>query len=279
MTKTTQFSACTQHNPYRDHTVRRMLTHSLWMFLVVAFAGQVQADTYYFHNDHLGTPQVLTDENQAVVWKGEYDPFGKATETVALVEQNLRFPGQYVDRETGLHYNYFRDYDPSTGRYAQSDPIGLNGGINTYSYVSGNPIRYIDIFGLEKLILVSEGFFTMDRVLYVNAERFPDKEGTLHIIAHGTPEWIGDDRRGRVRRDRLYPDDLARLLRNGDIWKEGVPIEIWGCSTAGGGDTSFAATLANLLGVPVKGFENNISVYDLNRRHAASMIKYLPTQP
>lgn len=103
--------------------------------------------TYYFHNDHLGTPQVLTDVNQAVVWQGDYDPFGKVTETVATVEQNLRFPGQYLDRESGLHYNYFRTYDPTIGRYTQSDPIGLGGGINTYGYAYQNAISYTDPTG------------------------------------------------------------------------------------------------------------------------------------
>ena len=95
------------------------------VLLAVLFSGAAYAETYYFHNDHLGTPQALTDKDQNVVWQAEYDPFGKATETVATVEQNLRFPGQYLDRETGLHYNYYRTYDPAIGRYISADPIGI----------------------------------------------------------------------------------------------------------------------------------------------------------
>ena len=61
---------------------------------------------------------------------------------------NLRFAGQYFDEETGLHYNYVRDYDPQTGRYVQSDPIGLNGGLKSYTCVGSNPINLTDFFGL-----------------------------------------------------------------------------------------------------------------------------------
>ena len=64
---------------------------------------------------------------------------------------NLRFPGQYFDAETGLNYNYFRDYDPKTGRYVESDPIGLNGGLGTYTYVGDSPIRYMDVLGEDVL--------------------------------------------------------------------------------------------------------------------------------
>ena len=100
---------------------------------------------------------MLTDDEQNVVWEAEYAPFGKATETVTIVEQNLRFPGQYLDRETGLHYNYFRTYDPQIGRYLESDPIGLRGGINTYIYVGANPLTYVDPEGLTGLSTVISG--------------------------------------------------------------------------------------------------------------------------
>jgi len=91
----------------------------------------------------------MTDENQNVVWQADHKPFGESTITVATIENNLRFPGQYFDAESGLHYNYFRYYDPETGRYITSDPIGLNGGVNTYAYVGGNPLSRIDPYGLR----------------------------------------------------------------------------------------------------------------------------------
>ncbi len=103
--------------------------------------------TYYIHSNHLDTPQVITDQNQTVVWQATYTPFGEANITTASIENNLRFPGQYFDQETNLHYNYFRDYDPSIGRYITSDPIGLAGGLNTYAYALQNPVFYTDPTG------------------------------------------------------------------------------------------------------------------------------------
>ncbi len=105
---------------------------------------------YYYFNDHLGTPQQLYARSGKLVWEATYDTFGLAhiNESKTTIENNLRFPGQYYDTETQLHHNYFRDYDPQTGRYIQSDPIGLDGGINTFVYVGGNPNRGIDPWGL-----------------------------------------------------------------------------------------------------------------------------------
>lgn len=90
-----------------------------------------------------------------MVWQAHNDPFGRASVTTPTVVNNLRFPGQYFDAETGLHYNYFRDYDPSLGRYIQSDPIGLAGGLNTYIYVEANPINKVDPKGLTGTIILS----------------------------------------------------------------------------------------------------------------------------
>jgi len=108
----------------------------------------VEANTYYYHNDHLATPQKMTDASGTIVWAADYKPFGEATITVSTITNNLRFPGQYFDAETGLNYNYFRDYNPVIGRYIEADRIGLRGGINLYSYVGNKPVRFIDPWGL-----------------------------------------------------------------------------------------------------------------------------------
>lgn len=113
---------------------------------------------YYYHNDVLGTPKKISNALQQIVWQADHTPFGMATMTAASVENNLRFAGQYFDQETGLHYNYFRYYDPSTGRYVTSDPIGLNGGINTYGYAYQNPISNIDPDGLNPFTAARAGW-------------------------------------------------------------------------------------------------------------------------
>ena len=111
-------------------------------------------DIVYLTSDHLNTPRIGTDANAQVVWRWEGDAFGDTRtdndpdNDDQNVTVNLRFPGQYYDRETGLHYNWHRYYDPKTGRYVSSDPIGLEGGVNTFTYVENNPLRWIDLEGL-----------------------------------------------------------------------------------------------------------------------------------
>jgi RHS repeat-associated protein len=109
---------------------------------------QAGGEYYWYQNDHLGTPQKMISANGTVVWSARYDSFGLATVGVETVKNNLRFPGQYFDYETGLHYNWHRFYDPETGRYITADPIGLDGGINLYAYVENDPINWVDPWGL-----------------------------------------------------------------------------------------------------------------------------------
>lgn len=115
----------------------------------------LKTNTHYFVNpDHLGAPRSVAFANGRALWTWDHDPFGVAQPNqnpngFGNFVYNLRFPGQYYDSETGLHYNMARDYDPNTGRYIQSDPIGLAGGVNTYGYVGGNPIGFVDSAGLD----------------------------------------------------------------------------------------------------------------------------------
>ena len=104
---------------------------------------------YYLHDDMLGTPQLATDSNQAVAWQASYDPFGQASAS-GTITQNLRFPGQYFDVESGWNHNGFRDYLPALGRYAEPDPLGrLGSGNDLYAYVYNNPANLVDPFGLQ----------------------------------------------------------------------------------------------------------------------------------
>ena len=118
------------------------------IYLLLLLNDKSAEGAYYYINDHLGAPQIITDDSGSVVWQAEYLPFGKVNISVAQIENNLRFPGQYFDAETGLHYNWNRYYDPETGRYIAADPIGLGGGINLYRYANANPANWYDFDGL-----------------------------------------------------------------------------------------------------------------------------------
>jgi RHS repeat-associated protein len=100
---------------------------------------------YWYHNDHLGTPQMITTSYGAVVWSAKYGSFLNATvDASSIIENSLRVSGQYEDTETELHYNYHRYYDPQIGRYLRVDPIGFEGGLNLYAYVQNDPINFLD---------------------------------------------------------------------------------------------------------------------------------------
>ncbi len=106
----------------------------------------------YLQTNHLGAVEMATDTKGKPIWETNYSPFGKLMPAVARArpgfELNLRLPGHYADKETGLYYNDHRYYDPARGRYLTPDPLGLGGGANGYAYVDGNPLKYIDPEGL-----------------------------------------------------------------------------------------------------------------------------------
>ena len=111
----------------------------------VTAAGDLQ----WVLSDQVGQPQKLLDASAALLWDRIAHPFGDTYAQVTGMETDepQRFPGQRFEQLTGLHYNYFRDYDPSLGRYIQADPTGLRGGLNIYLYAKANPYKYIDPTG------------------------------------------------------------------------------------------------------------------------------------
>ena len=143
---------------YADPATQQISDETVWLGdLPIATVRQDngQAKAWYLHSDHLATPrQVVDPASNSVLWQWEGEAFGATPPDEdpdhdgKKFIQNLRFPGQWQDRVSGLVYNYYRDYDPELGRYIQSDPIGLKGGINTYGYVGGNPLQLSDPEGL-----------------------------------------------------------------------------------------------------------------------------------
>ena len=128
---------------------------------LVAILSDHDGSAYqYVETDHLGTPRAVVHPQQnTIIWRweltttafGEHAPNQDPDGNGKAYVLNLRYPGQYFDAESGLHYNYYRDgYDPGTGRYTQPDPIGINGGFGLYSYVDNQPVTYVDPTGLIK---------------------------------------------------------------------------------------------------------------------------------
>lgn len=114
-------------------------------------------DVWFYHCDHLGTPQEMTDHSGAIIWKAQYKAWGECQtekaksnffENSEIISNNIRFQGQYFDLETGLHYNRYRYYSPYVGRFVSKDPIGLLGGSNNYAYTP-SPTEWVDPLGLS----------------------------------------------------------------------------------------------------------------------------------
>ncbi|MBT9512811.1 MAG: hypothetical protein IV104_10735 [Acidovorax sp.] len=205
------------------------------------------------HSDHLNTPRRLTQSNGRVAWQWAYSAFGDEQPTTAAkrftsettnpttgttsipdVTFNLRYPGQYFDKETNLHYNYFRTYAPSTGRYTQGDPIGLDGGWNRFSYVGGNPLSYVDPMGLwitatydqktGNLYVYDDTTGTMTTGSFESGGKpwgAPIPNGDYDLLGHPDPDFFrlepvdssyGDDTDFRTSRDKFRLHKPGRTL-------------------------------------------------------------------
>ena len=121
---------------------------------ITTYNGSDKArEILYYHNDQIGIPREMTDEEGNIVWSGDYSGWGKLTQEGRLkldIHQPFRLQNQHYDEETGLHYNFFRYYDPEIGRFTQQDPIGLMGGGNLYVFAPNNQ-QWIDPLGLNSL--------------------------------------------------------------------------------------------------------------------------------
>ena len=174
---------------------------------------------YSVETDHLGSPRLITDATQTPRWHWHSAPYGDTQpnenpSSKGVLVYNFRFPGQYYDKETNLYYNWYRDFDATTGRYIESDPIGLDDGINTYTYVAGLPISDVDPSGLAACAVsfpsypVDTGFgFTSTSLGHAGVVSY-DAAGSTRYYEYGrydpvNPYVIGDRRpaeEGNVRR-------------------------------------------------------------------------------
>jgi len=203
---------------------------------------QVRNNTiFYYHNDHIGTPQALTDVRGEVVWQARYKVYGNIVSyDVEEVENNLRFQGQYFDKETGLHYNRHRYYHPVIGRFTTVDPIGLEGGNNNYQYAP-NPVTWVDPLGLVDINL-----FSKTENIHQYATKVASDPNRFSVGAHGNPSLIHDQNHKEVT-----PKKLAEKIQAHPKYKKGMPVDLLSCST-GKGVGSYAQKLSNQLGASVK---------------------------
>ncbi|EKK7687956.1 RHS domain-containing protein, partial [Cronobacter sakazakii] len=166
-----------------DHYVQYVYTEGSYEPLARVDSVFDDCEIYWYHTELNGLPERVTDADGQTVWRGQFSTWGETERELSVpqwqVPQNLRFQGQYLDRESGLHYNLFRYYDPVVGRYTQMDPIGLAGGMNTYSYV-GDPLTWVDPLGL--MSCGSDAVLLRQNMIREGIEEPSFKNSAHHIV-------------------------------------------------------------------------------------------------
>ncbi|MCC4607775.1 RHS domain-containing protein [Xanthomonas campestris pv. zinniae] len=196
-------------------------------------AAEPDAQIYYFHNQPNGLPEELSDNRGNLVWRAQYKtwgsavaeswqafddvgrPMGRAIEGAeASAPQNLRMQGQYLDRETGLHYNTFRYYEPEVGMFTTPDPIGLAGGMNLHQYAP-NPMAWVDPWGWKDYEVSSNsaGQDTLGRGVHVNVDGKGLPRGG-HVGLHPNGNGIGLDQNQADPATRKLSDAQWRKVQD-----------------------------------------------------------------
>lgn len=183
------------------------------------------------------------------------------------------FPGQFFDQESGLNYNYFRDYDPKTGRYIEPDPIGISGGPNLFIYSINNPINVIDPFGLRVIDIILKGDPASG---YVR-----DIPGSIVINGHGSSGFISNGRYGREvgKYERLDASDIVRKLLDPNEWNWNPeePIIINSCKAAEKGPNGSPSLIEQVAKkLRTKGFNPEVWGYSERLRHNSILGDYPP---
>jgi len=176
---------------------------------------------YYYHLDQLNTPRFVTNNKAKVVWENQADVYGyEELEADAdfnkenSFTQLIRYQGQYLDEESGLHYNRYRYYSPKQQRFIHQDPIGLVGGINHYQYAP-NPVNWVDPFGLsckEKYIVLGEGQAAVEIYANLMRDKFPDFE--FRTIGN---DWKSIVRKSGASRESFGTKEWEQKAVNGNV--------------------------------------------------------------